>query len=178
MALKIGKGLDLQSQKIINQADPTAAQDSATKNYVDTRLYARMVTSAVTSSATSAADITGLTITALPAGSYIVDAFLVYRVATVTTTIGFGVTGGTLTSLSLSRKRYITASTFAVGTLQVAYGTAIIAGSTAATTDLEATLSGRLVTSGAGDFKVQFASGTSAIVCTIQPGSWLTVTPA
>lgn len=35
MALKIGNGLDLQSQKIINQADPTSAQDSATKNYVD-----------------------------------------------------------------------------------------------------------------------------------------------
>lgn len=35
MALKVANGLDLQSQKIINQADPTAAQDSATKNYVD-----------------------------------------------------------------------------------------------------------------------------------------------
>lgn len=35
MALKIGNGLDLQSQKIVNQADPTSAQDSATKAYVD-----------------------------------------------------------------------------------------------------------------------------------------------
>lgn len=35
IALKIGNGLDLQSQKIINQADPTSAQDSATKAYVD-----------------------------------------------------------------------------------------------------------------------------------------------
>lgn len=35
MALKIGNGLDLQSQRIQNQADPVSAQDSATKNYVD-----------------------------------------------------------------------------------------------------------------------------------------------
>lgn len=35
MAQKIGNGLDLNSQKIINQADPTNPQDSATKAYVD-----------------------------------------------------------------------------------------------------------------------------------------------
>lgn len=35
MTLKIGNGLDLQGQKIINQGDPTAPQDSATKAYVD-----------------------------------------------------------------------------------------------------------------------------------------------
>lgn len=33
--MKVWNGLDLNNQKIINQADPTAAQDSATKNYVD-----------------------------------------------------------------------------------------------------------------------------------------------
>lgn len=38
MALKIGNGLDLQNQKIINQADPTSPQDSATKAYVDNNL--------------------------------------------------------------------------------------------------------------------------------------------
>lgn len=35
MTLKVGNGLDLQNRPIINQADPTNPQDSATKNYVD-----------------------------------------------------------------------------------------------------------------------------------------------
>src|SRR5882762_10201520 len=35
MATKVANGLDLQSQKIINLANPTAAQDAASKNYVD-----------------------------------------------------------------------------------------------------------------------------------------------
>lgn len=35
MAQKVGNGLDLQGQRIINQGDPTAPQDSATKAYVD-----------------------------------------------------------------------------------------------------------------------------------------------
>lgn len=35
MSLKVWNGLNLNGQKITNQADPTAAQDSATKNYVD-----------------------------------------------------------------------------------------------------------------------------------------------
>lgn len=33
--MKVWNGLNLNGQKITNQADPTAAQDSATKNYVD-----------------------------------------------------------------------------------------------------------------------------------------------
>lgn len=33
--MKIGNGLDLQSQKIVNLADPSSAQDAATKIYVD-----------------------------------------------------------------------------------------------------------------------------------------------
>ncbi len=35
MPLKIGNGLDLQSRPIVNVADPGAAQEAATKNYVD-----------------------------------------------------------------------------------------------------------------------------------------------
>lgn len=35
MARKVGNGLDLASQRIINLADPSSAQDAATKNYVD-----------------------------------------------------------------------------------------------------------------------------------------------
>lgn len=35
MALKVGNGLDLQSQKIISMANPTNPQDAATKLYVD-----------------------------------------------------------------------------------------------------------------------------------------------
>ncbi len=35
MSMKFGNGLDLQSQKIINLADPSATTDAATKQYVD-----------------------------------------------------------------------------------------------------------------------------------------------
>ena len=35
MALKVGNGLDLQSQKIVNVADPSTSTDAANKNYVD-----------------------------------------------------------------------------------------------------------------------------------------------
>lgn len=35
MARKVGNGLDLQAQRIINVADPSSAQDATTKNYVD-----------------------------------------------------------------------------------------------------------------------------------------------
>lgn len=38
MALKIGNGLDLQSQKIVNLADPSSSADAATKAYVDNAL--------------------------------------------------------------------------------------------------------------------------------------------
>lgn len=38
MALKIGNGLDLQSQKIVNLADPSSLTDAATKQYVDNGL--------------------------------------------------------------------------------------------------------------------------------------------
>lgn len=34
--MKLWNGADLNGKKITNQADPTSAQDSATKNYVDT----------------------------------------------------------------------------------------------------------------------------------------------
>ena len=35
MSYKVANGLNLQSQKIVSLADPTAAQDAATKQYVD-----------------------------------------------------------------------------------------------------------------------------------------------
>lgn len=35
MALKVMNGLDLQGQRIINMADPSAATDAVTKQYVD-----------------------------------------------------------------------------------------------------------------------------------------------
>ena len=35
MAMKVMNGLDLQSQKIVNVADPSVSTDAATKNYVD-----------------------------------------------------------------------------------------------------------------------------------------------
>lgn len=38
MATKVDNGLDLQNQKIISVADPSSAQDVATKNYIDTSL--------------------------------------------------------------------------------------------------------------------------------------------
>ncbi len=160
-------------------AGPSGSTDTTTKLYVDTLVgYRRAVATQQNTTANTAQDVTALTVTSMPAGTYIVYAYIIYRVATVTTTIQLGVTGGTLSTMSLYRKRQITTTTFASGTLLTAYGVSAVAGSTAATTDFEATLSGRLVTSGAGDFKVQFASGTSAIQASIMPGSWLTVIPS
>lgn len=100
MALKIGRGLDLQSQAIINQADPTNAQDSATKNYVDgqigSRLKGRAAADQTAMASTTYADVTSLAVTLPSTGYYRFKAFIPIRAVSGTSpTITFGVTGPT-----------------------------------------------------------------------------------
>lgn len=71
--MKVQNGLDLQNQKIINQADPTSAQDSATKAYVDSAYpgYVYVVP----------ADVTGLnstTLVEIPGMSHLISSSGVY----------------------------------------------------------------------------------------------------
>jgi hypothetical protein len=53
MSRKISNGLDLQSQKIINVADPTSAQDVGTKNYIDNATRALSWHDSVTAASTA-----------------------------------------------------------------------------------------------------------------------------
>ena len=66
--MKIMNGLDLNGQRITNQADPTSAQDSATKNYVDNiakglewHQHVRVATSTNTTLSAPGATIDGVT---------------------------------------------------------------------------------------------------------------------
>lgn len=69
--MKLWHGLDMNAQKITNQADPTSAQDSATKKYVDDvsgqTLFAAL--SSTVSFNTTITALTGMNLT-LPVGTW------------------------------------------------------------------------------------------------------------
>src|SRR5260221_232874 len=112
-------------------------------------LRSKVLTASQATTSTSAVTITNLQFPNLPAGTYLVEAVLIHQLS-VTGAPSFGVTGGTLTSMSLARKRMVTTATWISGTRVTAYGVSALTGSATATTDFEAMFSGYVTTSAAG----------------------------
>src|SRR5262245_34719313 len=97
-------GFDANSQKVINVADPTNAQDAATKAYIDSRTLEAVATSSTTVG-TSITALTGLSIASVPAGTYAIQGFLMCT--TVGSPTAFTLTfspssGPTTTTLNIS----------------------------------------------------------------------------
>lgn len=139
-------------------------------------IRSKLVTTAQATTSITAVTLTQLQFPNLPAGTYAVDINLIYRVSAAGNP-SFGVTGGTLSSLSLARKRHTTTTALITGTLVTAYGVSALSATTTANIDLEATLKGRLTTSAAGTFAVQFASPIATTTLTVQPGSYCVLYP-
>lgn len=142
-------------------------------------LSALMSGSAFTTTATTATDVTGLSIDNVPAGTYIAEYKLIWKVS-VAGDPKFGITGPTLTTLSLQTQWLDNAALTASGggTLRVtAYGVNAVTGTVSASVDLPFEAAGALVISAAGTVKIQAASPIVTTTLTLEPGSWLRLTP-
>lgn len=83
MAIKLNNGLDLASQRIINLADPTSAQDAVTKVYVDPRLDS-LEEDRVPGEATLGRNVTLVSTSTVPTGNLFLSYFTAAKTQTIT----------------------------------------------------------------------------------------------
>lgn len=93
--MKIQNGLDLGSQKIINLADPTSAQDAASKNYSDQNNNTRLLTAGETNLPRDSV----LTTVAVTLSTLFLVYFTALKTETITTTNTYCTVGSSTPTL-------------------------------------------------------------------------------